>query len=288
MSSMSPIIFGDSDYDIHLAAPTSKVSADLKGVIHGIPCQIECKRIEYKAHNYKVRSELWACLQDSIVTELERIGRSVFVDIAFFAEPTKNDITLVLQLFKELEEIPEKAISSKHRNRSIVHLVPIPPGRIQLDGEFGEYERLYFNGNMALESDESTPIYIVGIQDHVPFDWSKNVRKTLKSSIRQLDKDKCNLVCLEVADLSNSEAPDEFSQIEEGIRLFLERDTRRVSAVLLTISGIVPDGSTKYRSAGKAWLFRHPNPYVTLPDSFETPSFNHPKIWVKASIQRGS
>ena len=276
--------FRREDHEVQLMLPESGDSADIRGNILGVPCSIECKRIHYKSQNYQKRSRMWNDLGEAILAEVRRMAHPALVNIAFYANPTELDLRTIMQLFDGLEEVPAKAWARERIGRWVIHLERVPTGHFRIQGDLGRFDYLKVEGRTVMGDEESAQVYVVAIQDHVPFDWYRNVRKTLQKASRQFCRSKCNIICLEVADLAYSETPVEFSRIQGAIEDFIERDGRRVSAVLLTISGIIPDGEMTYRSAGQRWLFRNPNPYVALPESFEPPSFNHPRISVKATI----
>ena len=69
---------------------------------------------------------------------------------------------------------------------------------------------------------------------------TRATRESLQDARRQLDASNCNLVCLQVADMPNFESTAEVQSIIGGIEAFLKRDTRRVSGVILTNIGVVP------------------------------------------------
>jgi hypothetical protein len=101
--------------------------------------------------------------------------------------------------------------------------------------------------------EDNAGVYICAIQDHVPFDWYNKVKGTLHDARIRFAKGRCNLLFLEVADLAYIDEGGELARVCEAIQDFLHRDTRRVSAVVLTATGIVPsEGPGRFKSWGVA------------------------------------
>ena len=261
-------------FDINFQVTEAGRTADLNGTISGLPSLIECKRIEYKSVNARALRQTWSQLSGSILDELSRLGRPTIVQIGIYAPPTEAMLSGIVDWFRRLQEPPQDGNLRDPREQYVVQIRQTTPGAFRLEGDLEQLDHMDIRG-VIREDGKAHDASVVAVEDHVPFDWFKSVQNSLRTAIGQLDRAKCNLVCLELADLANFEEPTEFWRIQEAIEEFLRRDTRRVSGVLLTTSGIVPEGENTYRSAGACWLFRHEDPYVRLPDSFGPP-FVHP------------
>ena len=80
-------------------------------------------------------------------------------------------------------------------------------------------------------------------------------------------------------------------RVFEATERFLDNDTRRVSGVIITSIGVIPDGSSStveegqvgFRTASQSWLIAHLRPEVNLPEGFKSPGFDSPVVRVKAT-----
>ena len=137
-------------------------------------------------------------------------------------------------------------------------------------------------------------VHAVGIKDDTPSDWGPVVRDALNKARRQLRRDRCNIVCVEVADMANFVDAVEIDRVFEAADRFLANDTRRVSGVIVTSIGAinygpnqsVTDGPVRLRTASRSWLIRNPAPYIELPHGFDAPPFDRPEVRVQASSSK--
>lgn len=269
-------------FNIDFKVPQAGRAADLGGEISGLPTSIECKRIEFRSKSARELSQTWSDLSESILDHLARLGKPTIVHVGMYAPPTELMLKGIVDWFASMTEPLEDGVLRDTKERYEVVIRRAPSGEFRLDGDLEQFDHLGIRGVVS-SNGRAQDALVVGIEDQVPFDWYKSVQNSLRSAIGQLDPAECNIICLELADLANFKEPEEFWRIQEAIEDFLRRDTKRVSGVLLTTTGIVSEGDNIYRSAGACWFFRHENPYVNLPSSFEPPSFDHPRVSVKGS-----
>lgn len=161
-----------------------------------------------------------------------------------------------------------------------------------MTGDLDQYDVIKTDGLIDQSTGVSKKLYGVGIKDDTPSDWGAVVRNSLNTARRQLERGRCNVICLEVADMSYFTDIVEIERVFEAVERFLSNDSKRVSGVILTSIGVINDGSNRavkggpvgFRSAGQSWLVRNPDPYVELPSDFDAPRFDKPEVRIQASI----
>ncbi len=271
-------------HDVQMQVSGSR-GPDLRGQACGKEISIECKRLTVSVKGLTERLAVYKDLRDSLANSVRKLGQPLSINIGVYGTLSYADVQEIKGLFRDFGRLePHLAkwlLGGEGRWRILVEVIPPGPQTVQADYESFD---LFSVAGVVSPGDKGYG-YIIAVQDHVPFDWSSVVRARLKDSLAQLGRDDCNVVCLEIADLANSPDFGELDLISSGISQFFEHDSQRVSAVLVSISGIARNEITStYRSCGRAWLFPNARPCVPLPAEFTLPDFDYPRIRLRTDI----
>lgn len=246
------------------------------------------------------RTKVWGSICSRVLDELERIEVTAAATILIDGEITSSDINLIVEAVQKLDHIPAQILlNPSGDNLQLVLEANFPSNRISFDPNDFEHAEVRGNQMMAVSKSEGkilggSPVelqdndrmYTAGIIDYTVRDWYSETRNSLKSAITQFKPGDLNFVALEVADLRASKSGAQIERVFQAARDFLERDTARVSAVIITASGVIETGPGQWSSTGVGWLFENANAKVPLPKEFSVPNFGHPRVHVR--VQSGS
>ncbi|MBI4298777.1 MAG: hypothetical protein HY666_03360 [Chloroflexi bacterium] len=284
--------FREAGHDCHFRLPIEKPRIDIEGTIMRTLTHIECKRVTFRARPHISRLTELDSLAGDILGKIRKFDHSVAISIEFHDRAGPAEIDTVRSLFKEMGALPSWLHRTYYPGPWTVMIRSVKNGATQLTGDFDLYDVIKTDGAFILGSGVKQKLCAVGIIDHTPSNWGEKVRDSLNTARQQLMKGHCNIICLEVADMAYFTNPVEFERVFNAVEEFLLHDSKRVSAVILTFIGVVADspnsevkeGPVRFRSSGRSWLIRNPQPYAPLPPAFEAPSFDKPDVWVRASV----
>ena len=284
--------FREAGHDVNIRLPEGKATADIAGTILEAPAHIECKRVTFRAKPHTTRLAELGSLADEILNVVSKWNQSTVVSIEFEGPAGTAEMDRVRSLFSGVHALPDWRRHVYIPGPWSVRISSAGEGQPQMTGDFDQYDVLTTDGLIDASTGTSEKLHAVGIKDHTPSDWGAVVRKSLNTARRQLERGRCNIICIEVADMAYFTDVVEIERVFEATERFLAYDSRRVSGVILTSIGVIKDGPNRavksgpvrFRTAGQSWLLRNPNPFVELPPDFAAPRFDKPEVLIQASM----
>ncbi|MCH8184728.1 MAG: hypothetical protein IH862_01340 [Chloroflexi bacterium] len=283
--------FRDAGHDVNLRTPSGGRSADIGGMILGLESRIECKRVTFRAATHLTRLAELEALASNVLELIVKWGRSSVVSIELPEGAGSLEMDAVLHAVGAIQTPPDELHRVAFPGPSSIWITTAQSGTLSISGDLERYDVLKTSGEISVPATASEKLSAVGIIDNTPADWSANVRSSLNNARTQLKRGLCNIICLQLADAAYFDQSIEMERVFEATERFLDNDTRRVSGVIITSIGVIPDGSSStveegqvgFRTASQSWLIAHLRPEVNLPEGFKSPGFDSPVVRVKAT-----
>ena len=214
--------FRKAGHDVNIRLPVRSATADIGGNLFGVPTHVECKRVTFRAKPHAIRLAELDSLAQEVLNVVCSWDESTMVSIEGHRPIGTSELDGLRSLFSGMDAPPDWRGQMKVFGPWSILISIVEDGQPQLTGNFDYYDILKTDGLMDQGTGTVTKFRGVAIKDDTPADWSAVVRDSLNTARRQFERNCCNIVCLEVADMPYFTKTVEFERVFDAIEKLLD------------------------------------------------------------------
>ena len=197
----------------------------------------------FRAKPHRARLEVLDALAEKVQSMVRTRGRSTAVSIELHGKGDSAEIAAIVDAVEQIDAPPEELHRVSLPGPSPIRIRTVGEGKPRLLGDLDCHDVVKVIGKTTSSGAAIESLCAVGVFDNAPSDWTGVVRRSLNEARQQFQRGRCNIICFEVADMSYFVDKIEIQRVFKAVEQFLDNDTRRVSGVIATSIGVIPDRS---------------------------------------------